>query len=889
MDSASWDRLADLYERASALPPEARDAFIASPDVPPSLRDELRSLLADRTEADAFASDLEAAISPILPGNPASDDQALGSGLSDGARLGRYRTVREIGRGGMGRVYLAEQEGEGFARRVALKLMREAGPRVVRRFLAERQILARLRHEGIARLLDVGMAEGPGGERTPYFAMEYVDGQPLPDYCDERRLSVPERLALFEQVCEAVRYAHQNLVVHRDLKPSNILVEESADGTARVKLLDFGIAKLLEEASEKPEEPITLTSDRLMTPAYAAPEQITGDAITTSTDVYQLGVLLYELLTGQRPFHLPERLQHEVARVILEEQPTRPSTLVAKSGDTGAATAGASEARATTPARLQRRLRGDLDSIVLMALRKDPARRYPSAEALLDDLRRHRDGRVVAAQPDSFAYVARRYVRRHRAGVAVAATLALLLLAYAATVTVQNQRIADQRDRAEQQEARAVELYNFTYGILAESNPRNTPGGDELTAATLLQRAAQRLETDLAEDPATRSSLEHTLATIYYERSQTEEALRHGTLSMSYAEEAGDSLLIAAAAYALASAYEQVGAIPEADSLARLAYETSYRHLGRLHEETNMARNLLGLIYLYNGPISAAQPLLEEAVAVSREIGEPPEKLGTVLNNLASVYEQQEDYVRAEAVFREALAIRRASRPEGHPDVAQGANNLANILREAGQYDEAEALYLEALRINEAALGPKHIGLVAINANLSNLHRRQDRREEALAYMRAAFEVVPDGQAVTQARLLQGIGSMQIGWGERAEGMESLREAVAIMQRELPPGHPYLARALLGQAAAYAEEGEYESAVPPAREAAAALLEAYGPENGETQTAHYTLAYALAQTGALADAAEAYRSTLSIMPADHPRLAQTQAEADSVNALLQSL
>lgn len=882
MDAAAWDRLALLYERARLIAPDERAAFLAT--VEPPLRAKLSELLADDTAAEAFVDDLEGAVRPLALGTDADGEPsgtiAPGETLGAGARVGRYRIVREIGRGGMGRVFLAEQTGEGFTRPVALKLIHEARPRLVGRFLTERQILGRLDHDGIARLLDVGLTEGG----TPFYAMEYVDGLPLPEYCDRHRLSVEARLLLFEHVCEAVRYAHQNLVVHRDLKPSNILVAEDAHGTPRVKLLDFGIAKLLEE-SEAAGDALTLTGDRLMTPAYAAPEQVRGEAVTTATDVYQLGVVLYELLTGRRPFRLPERLRHEVARVILEDEPTRPSTVVTEPDD-ATATETASEARATTPARLRRRLAGDLDQIVLMALRKDPARRYAGASALLADLVRYREGHAVVAQPDALGYRARRYVRRHRVGVAMAAVFAALLVAYAATLTVQNARITEERDRAEREEARAVEMYNFVSGILAESNPRNTPGGGDLTASDLLQRAAERIDTDLSDDPVTRGALLEALSRIHYEREEMEPALAHGEASLDLGNRTADSLLIADAAYALAGVHERLGNIPQADSLGQLSYGIRMRHLGRTHLDTNQIRNMLGLIYIYNGPIEKAQPILEEALEVSREMGESPQNLATVLNNLGSIYEQQEERERAEATFREALAMRREARPEGHPDIAQGANNLANVLRDRERYDEAEALYTEALGILRAALGPKHIGIVSISANLATMKQRQGDLDAALAYQDAAFEAVPEGQDVTRARLLQGSGTMLIKVGQRAEGLARLDEAIGIMRANLPPGHPYLARSLLGKGATLAEDGAYAKARPFLREAAPALSAAYGPTNSEALLANYTLAITLLRLDSLRAADGVYATVLEIMTEDDERLPAVRAEADSVRARL---
>ena len=390
MDPARWERVKDLFQGALERPPEERDVHLreACPE-DASLRNEVERLLSAHVRADAFLH------------RPAFD---LADPRTDAAqapvRIGEYRIVREIGHGGMGTVYLAEREQPGFQRTVAIKVVRpgmETGF-VVRRFVNERQILASLEHPGIARLYDGGTTE----DGLPYFVMEYVEGVDLLSWCASRNLSIRDRLALFRRVCEAVQFAHQHLVVHRDLKPTNILVTPEGDP----KLLDFGIAKLLSPVEPGGEETGTLV--RLMTPDFASPEQLLGRRITTAADVYSLGVVLYELLTGQRPYSLEGRSPAEVERLVVETPPDRPS--------------------AAAPPRLKKGLRGDLDKIVLKALEKDPTRRYATAAELSDDLRRQLGGFPVRALPDRPGYRAAKFVRRHRAGVAVtvAATLALV-------------------------------------------------------------------------------------------------------------------------------------------------------------------------------------------------------------------------------------------------------------------------------------------------------------------------------------------------------------------------------------------------------------------------------------------------------------------------------
>jgi non-specific serine/threonine protein kinase/serine/threonine-protein kinase len=405
-----WRRVKDVLGDALELPPERRGEFVASAC---SGDEDLRRRVEDLIEAEGQSWTLaDRAETPPPPPAPAA------SGSAAGRRIGHYEIVREIGRGGMGAVYLARRHDD-FEKRVAIKLVRAglSDFETLRRFLAERQIAARLEHPSIARLLDGGAT----AEGEPYFVMEYVEGEPLLDYCDEHRSSIDQRLDLFEQICGAVAFAHRNLVVHRDIKPANVLV--TADGAP--KLLDFGIARLLDEEGRTAGATDTLF--RVMTPDYASPEQIRGAPITTATDVYSLGVVLYELLTGRRPYRLHSGRTDELIRVVCETEPDRPSAAASRARPPEAGEEAGAPPSGETSASLARRLRGDLDAIVSKAMRKEPERRYGSVEQLVEDVRRHREGLPVLARRGTLAYRAGKFVRRHRAGLAAAALVFIAL------------------------------------------------------------------------------------------------------------------------------------------------------------------------------------------------------------------------------------------------------------------------------------------------------------------------------------------------------------------------------------------------------------------------------------------------------------------------------
>ncbi len=397
------------------LDADARVAYLDAHCPDASLRADVEALLSadDHPSSDLLSQGVRTFAAPLVPSD---EPQAEPPPLD----LGPYRLIRQIGRGGMGTVYLAERSDGLFERSVAVKVAHVGlSDAALRRFEDERRLLASLDHPGIARLLDGGQTD----DGRPFFVMEYVDGVPITEFVERNGLDLSERIALFAAVCDAVRYAHRHLVVHRDLKPSNLLVATGEDGQPIPKLLDFGIAKLLRADGDGL---LTTQGDRWLTPEYASPEQVRGDAITTASDVYQLGVLLYELLTGRRPFRLDERLRHEIARVILETEPERPSTIVTR-------VASVTDSDGPTPeaadsSRLSRKLRGDLDAVALMALRKEPERRYASVEALGADLRRHLDGLPVSARPDTLGYRTRRFVRRRR-GAVVLVAVALIAVA----------------------------------------------------------------------------------------------------------------------------------------------------------------------------------------------------------------------------------------------------------------------------------------------------------------------------------------------------------------------------------------------------------------------------------------------------------------------------
>ncbi|RMH21978.1 MAG: serine/threonine-protein kinase [Acidobacteria bacterium] len=586
-----------------------------------------------------------------------------------GRRIGPYRIVRLLGRGGMGAVYLAVREDE-FEQRVALKLIQSGldSAEVIRRFHVERQILARLEHPNIARLLDGGTT----GEGLPYFAMEYVEGEPLDRYCDRHGLTTRQRLELFLQVCSALEFAHQNLVIHRDLKPGNILVD--ASGTP--KLLDFGIAKLL-RADLSTRRDDTVPGRRPMTLRYASPEQLQQAPLTTASDIYSLGVLLYRLLTGRLPCRLERYGYPRLMMAVCHDEPELPSEVVARAEEIETPDGEVlrltpeevSRRRDGDPRTLRRRLKGDVDSIVLKALRKEPRHRYPSVEQLAEDVRRHLGGLPVSAREGTLGYRAIKYVRRNRWGLSTLALILLLVVGFTTALWLQLSETARARDRGERVTA-------FLEDLFRASNP-----DAELTARQVLERGRRELAAGLEDEPEVRAALLGTLGRVYVNLGDYD---------------AAEELL--------------------SESLALVRR----RHRGD-HPTLAKAINDLSAVYVFQGRYAAAEPLLREAIAMRRRLGQSADLIKP-MNNLAAVLVNRGELGEAEELYRQGLRLRRDRLGDEHPNVATSLRSLATVLLARGDLDEAETLLEEALAIRQRVYGERSTAAASVLSSLGRLY-----------------------------------------------------------------------------------------------------------------------------------------------------------------------
>ncbi|UCF33771.1 MAG: tetratricopeptide repeat protein [Phycisphaerales bacterium] len=839
MSPERWHKVKELFHSALEREPGLRAAFLKEAcHGDTALRVEVESLVASH-EAEPGFIEPPALRAPEIPELAGADPLA-------GETLGPYRLERAIAFGGMGAVYLAVRADDAYRKRVAVKLLRADrfldDPRrreeLRRRFNTERQTLANLDHPNIARLIDGGTTD----DGIPYLVMDYIEGRPIDEYCDTRQLSTLKRLQLFRTVCGAVQHAHQHLVVHRDLKPSNILV--TSDGTPR--LLDFGIAKLLQPDSD-PAGDRTGTAVQPMTPEYASPEQIRGERITTASDVYSLGVVLYELMTGHRPYRLSNVPRHEIARVICEQQPDKPSTVVmqvekrpTRDGSSWITLTpqSVSLTREGRPDRLRRRLVGDLDMIMLKALRKEPDRRYASVEQFSEDVRRHLDGLPVVARPDTLIYRASKFTRRHTMGVAAAA-MTVLVLAGATALTARLAREAqDQRESAEQVSEFLVDLFAASDPFEVFTDAAGVHRAD-ITIRETLEGAAERIST-FQDQPLIHARLLNALGRVYlnlgmYDRAGTflEEAvlIRERELGEKHPDTLDSQ-------HNLALLYHDLGRYDEAESLFVKTLETRRQVLGEEDPSTLTSMNSLAGLYNNQAQYDKAEPLYAETLERrQRRLGEEhPDTLNT-MSDLAVLYKRQGRYDEAESLYVSTLASRRRVLGEEHPATLAAMNNLGGLYRRLGRYDEAEPLFAKTLTVRQRVLGEEHPRTLAAMNNLGGLYRRQGRYDEAEPLFVATLEkrvlLLGEDHPDTVASL-HNLALVYMKQGRYDEAEPLYIKTLEIRRRALGQEHPDTLASMNNLAGLYVSLGRYDEAEPLYVETVEICRRVLGEEHPDT-------------------------------------------------------
>jgi len=871
-----WREVERLFARVVDLDPASRAAILDREGAGGAVRREVERLLThDQGATGRIAAPIRTAIATTAPG-------------AQRERIGPYRILRELGRGGMGAVFLAARDDDQYRKQVAIKFVSVGmdSDTLVRRFRAERQILATLEHPHIARLLEGGTTD----DGLPYLVMEYVEGEPIDTYCDRGGLGINARLGLFRSVCGAVQHAHRNLIVHRDIKPANILV--TADGVP--KLLDFGIAKLLDTDTGAAGH--TLTAARMMTPAYASPEQVRGEPITTASDVYSLGVLLYELLTGRRPYRLASGRFEEVARAVTDQEPELPSAAVTREPE-GTTSESLSRARAALPADLRRRLAGDLDDIVLMTLRKEPERRYATVAELEEDIRRHLEGLPVLARKDTWGYRASKFSRRHPWRVGAFALSFVLIVGSSFGFFLQARRIAGQRDRALAAEgaarteaATAARVTDFLVELFEYSDPAEARGR-AIPVREVLDRGARRIREDLDDEAGAQSRLLATMAQVYGNLGLYDAALPLSEEALEkeirlHGENAPEVARARARRGALLAHLERRD---EAEPEILAALKVQRERLGPEHDDIVVSLNTLGMLRALQGRYAEAEAQHREALAMAKRLhGDRHELVGRSADNLGLVLDQKGPYEEAERVLRDNLAMRRDLLGEDHPQVAASLNNLGQVLVRLGRLDEAEQMLRQNLALTGRLNGEESFAYTVSLSNLAYALKEEGRPAEAEPLQRRALDLTSrllGPEHPQTASRMNNLANLVQDQGKFAEAESLHRRLLDLNRRVQGDKHPETAGTLNNLASLLWDLERYDEAEPLFREAIAADRETLGPEHGFVAMDLCNLAVVLRDRGRAGDRREtetlfvdAVRIARKAFGETHPNVAVNQVQ-----------
>ena len=743
----NWEKVKELFNAATELEPDQQEAFLSNACGPNhQLLADVTSLLA----AHRFASQSD----------PSLQSQATPE-MRVPAAIGPYQLVKKLGEGGMGQVWLAEQTSP-FRRQVAIKFVRPGifSGSLLQRFQWERQSLAMMDHPAIAKVFEGGSA--PTGE--PYLVMEYVPGLPITDYCDSKKLTIPERLQIFIQVCEGVQHAHQKSIVHRDLKPANILVVE-VDGHPMPRVIDFGLAKTLPLLDDETIQQ-THAGGLLGTPGYMSPEQADSGVadVDTRTDVYSLGVILYVLLTGFLPFEMKGKPVHEVLRLLREQDPPRPSTRLETEKDTASQAA----ARGTGPSQLRTMLKGDLNWIVMKALEKDRDRRYQAPLEMAADIRRFLNNEPIVARPVSAAYQLKKYVRRHRVGAAFAVVMVLLVAGFTLIQARQLRRTTRERDRADR-------VTEYMASMFKVSNPSEARG-NTITAREILDKASGDIDSSLTQDPELQAQMMVLMSRVYM----------------------------------------SLGLFPRSEALARQAVAIRTRVLGPEHPQTLEAMDALESVLNQERKSQEDEKLERETLAIrSRTLGNDDPNTARSMTNLAYTLQDLRRYAEAEELARQALAIRRRVLGPEHQDTLVSMGDLAVSLEMTGHLDEAEKLQREALEIQLRVLGHDHPGTVTFMNRLAFTLRQEGRYPEAEQLLRESLDIerrIYGNDHPSTTSSMSDLALTLILEQRYPEAESLLREALDTQTRLLGDDHPQTLHSMERLGGTLLREGRYSEA-----------------------------------------------------------------------------
>jgi len=820
-------------------------------------------------------------ITPVTPASrpdsdPTSDSPTLSEhgtnpattapGAPPPRYIGPYRLVRSLGEGGMGQVWLAEQT-EPFRRQVALKLIRAGmyDTSMLLRFQSERQSLALMNHPCIAKVFDAGAT----ADGQPYYVMEYVPGQRITDYCDEKHLSIRERLELFIQVCEGVQHAHQKAIIHRDLKPANILVVE-IDGKPTPRIIDFGLAKAL--GPLPPGESIfTQVGAFVGTPGYMSPEQALtfGDDIDTRSDVYSLGVIFYELLAGAPPIELHKTALDEFLQRLREEEPPKPSTKV-RTRD-AATSMEVGRKRHTEPPALVRQMHGDLDSIALKALEKDRSRRYGSPSDFAADIGRYLRNEAVLAVPPSVAYRARKFARRYQAALATACAFALVLIT-AAVVSIR------QSIRANREAAVAQTVNDFLQNdLLGQASAYNQSKPDpDIKVRAVLDRAAQRIEGKFEKQAEVEAGIRATIGETYMDVGQYPEARTQLARALELDRQvlgAKDPKTLKTMSRLGRLAYLQ-GKYSEAEALLSQTVEMQRRILSPEHSDTLYSMNNLANAYRNEGKHAQAEALYSQTLEIERRMLGPehPDTLKSMYN-LANLYADEGKYAQAEALLSQTVEIQRRGLGPEHPDTLTSMDNLADVYDDEGKYAQAEALNSQTLKTKRRALGPEHPDTLLSMNNLAAVYDEEGKYAQAEVLHSQALEIKRRVLGPEHPDTLDSMNNLAATYGLQGKYVQSeelFLRCLELKRRVFGPEHPDTLVTLSEFAFLYQRQGKYALAEKYAAQALAGQRHALGAEHAQTMASAAHLALAYVSQGKFAESEPIAREAMEVCQKKQP-------------------
>ncbi|MCB9249981.1 MAG: serine/threonine protein kinase [Ignavibacteriales bacterium] len=800
MNQPDWEKVEKLFEEAIELDKDKRISFLKNKcGNNKKLFDEVVSLL----EADEN-------VNPVLD-KKASDIINIEEKINFiGQQIGVYKIIKEIATGGMGSVFLAERCDGIFEQKVALKIIKPGLSTIpiIRRFQHERQILANLQHPNIARLFDGGVTE----DRRPFFTMEYVDGIPIDEYCDKNKLTINERLNLFIKVCEAVQYAHNNLVIHRDLKPSNILIKN--DGT--LKLLDFGISKVLSAESNNQDLPtITQAEINLMTPEYSSPEQIKNTQISVSTDVYSLGLILYKLLSGKPAHEFKTRSFHEYEKVVCEQKIPTPSTVLVKSNEQieESVLFDISQNRKISLSKLKKVLNGDLDNICMMALRKEPERRYASAEMLAYDIERYLNSLPILARKESFIYTSKKFIVRHKAAVITAAVLFFIVNGLILFYTIQ---LKNERDRATFEAKKSEQVASFLQELFLVSDPDESKG-ETITARELLDRGAKNLKSSLETEPEIKAKLQNTIGKVYTNLGMYNSAedifqsIKENSNLEKLDKETYISTLIN-----LGSIYRLRGKFKLAEDILMNAKSRCEKYLKKNNPLFGDCFLNLGGYYYEMGVFDKSYNFYKKAEQVYKfNFGEENSQFVDAIYSLAILEFDEGNSKKSDSLYRKALEINLKINGEINATTATIQNGLASVLRHTGEFEESKTLYQKVLKTRIKLFGNNHPDVAHTLNHLSRLYYNQEEYEKAEPLARRALEIRENLYNENHPEVMASRSSLAgtlIGLKKYYEAEKLYRLAHKAAVETLGENHPYTPAILGNIGIALMEQKKYSEA-----------------------------------------------------------------------------